>query len=113
MNQEQSAATQEWVIRLLEENGPLSCRELSARMYSEQWERWAEEHALELEDVAIYGPLRMMANLAARERGAPVALLPYKLDNHLRRMERAGLIQRIQLLNHRPMLWRVSQSPEN
>jgi len=106
---EKSRATQEWILRLLDEDGPQSANELSKKMYLEQWERWAEEHDLggEIEWDSGSEPVgaRLLANVEARKRGV-VALASYRLYNHLVRMERDGFIERIQIPGHRPILWR-------
>ncbi len=103
-----SLAIQEWVLRLLTD-GPLSVREISERMFEETWEGWAEERGVGglIEWRSDAEPLgaRLLAFCEAKDRGFPPCH-SWQLRPHLQRMERAGLVERIGLPGHRPMLWR-------
>lgn len=106
-----SLAVQGWVLRLLEE-GPLSAGEISERMWHEIREEWAEENGVA--DLIEWGnresePLgaRLLAASRARQNGS-TPLHQWELRPHLIRMEKHGLVERIVIEGHRPMLWRAS-----
>lgn len=110
-----SLATQEWILRVLGD-GPLSAREISERMFEETWEAWAEERGIggliewrtEAEPLGV----RLLAFCDARDRGLS-PLHAWQTYSHLRRMERAELVQRIGLPGHRPQLWLATPQPES
>lgn len=105
-------ALQEWTLRLLAD-GPLSGREISERMFEETWESWADEHGYGgmIEWRTPEEPLgvRLLAFCEAKDRGCE-PLHSWQLYRHLVRMEKAGLVTRIQIPGHRPILWAASNT---
>lgn len=107
-----SLAHQEWTLRLLAD-GPLSGREISERMFEETWEEWAESRGVGglIEWRTDQEPLgaRLLAFCEAKDAGCE-PLHAWQLYRHLVRMEKAGLVSRIQIPGHRPILWAVSNT---
>jgi len=106
-----SLAAQAWVLRLLAD-GPLSAGEISERMWHEIREEWAAENGVA--GLIEWGnsesePLgaRLLAASRARQSGS-MPLHQWELRPHLIRMEKHGLVERIVIEGHRPMLWRAS-----
>jgi CTP:molybdopterin cytidylyltransferase MocA len=91
---------------------PGTTREVSDRVIAAVREAWAqEEHGCEWEEVETYLPARLLAWGWAKDRGTP-PLMPWEVYPRLRKLERAGLVERIQVAGHRPMLWRATERPE-
>lgn len=94
-------------------DGPKTANEIAAVLRREVLESWAEEQGLEIEwGDEGRGPsepvgARLCAIASARRRG--VVFVPgYELLTRLPRMEKRGLVERIQLEGHRPMLWKAA-----
>ena len=89
------------------ESGPLSAREISEKLIAETREAWAESEGLSVDELEAEGwpsPTRLMAFAAADRLGVPF-VHSWEADSRLRRMERKGQVQRIQIEGRRPMLW--------
>ncbi len=105
-----SLMQQEWILRVLAD-GPLSTREISQRMIQEMLDEWAERHGYAglfewgSDDEPVGA--RLLAFSSANAEGRK-ALHPWELLPRLYRMERAGLVARIALDGHRPILWRLT-----
>lgn len=95
------------------QDGPKTANEISAVIRREILEAWAQEQGLEIEwGDEGRGPnepvgARLCAISSARRRGF-VYLPGYELQRRLPRMERRGLVERIQVEGHRPMLWKAT-----
>ncbi len=88
--------------------GPLSSRELSMRLLREDWERWAEQEGFEIAWDTDDEPVgaRLLALAEAREAGLYCGMR-WEIYRRLVRLEKRGLVERIQVPGHRPMLWRL------
>lgn len=89
--------------------GPKSTRELGDALRLEVWQAWAEKHGYTFDwgsDKEIVGA-RILAMREADELGLPY-LMPDEIYARLVNLEWRGLVERIQIDGHRPMLWRVA-----
>jgi hypothetical protein len=93
------------VLGLLDE--PRTTREIYQALLSHRWEAWAEEEGVTIEWAEDGTPRDPAVWLLSwcRERMRDEALNPEQVYNRLRRLEREGLIQRVQIPGRRPMLW--------
>lgn len=91
-------------------DGPLSVRELEDKLRREIFEGFAESHGFtwpEYEDEPA--GLRLTA-LASSERVLGLVHLHVGRGyGRLRSLEHRGLVERIQVDGHRPMLWRLAK----
>lgn len=69
-------------------------------------EAWADRRGETIEWGTDDEPVgaSLLACTEAREIG--FKLMPWEIDGRLRSLERRGLVARIQIEGHRPMLWR-------
>jgi hypothetical protein len=75
------------------------------------WEAWADRHGYDLEwetDQEPFGA-RILAFSEADEMGLPY-LFSHQVYPRLRRLERRGEVERIQVEGRRPMLWQLAAS---
>jgi hypothetical protein len=88
--------------------GPFSTREVADRVRRAAWEAWSERHGYDFEWDTDEEPVgaRILASGEARKRG--LKLHAYEIHPRLRALEKRGLVERVQLAGHRPMLWRRS-----
>lgn len=99
----------ERVITELLAAGPKTAQELSRAMHLQVLERWAaEELEMEVDWFTKAEPFgaRLLAHVWGVQQGY-VWLHAYELHNRLASMEKRGLVMRVQVVGHRPMLWRL------
>jgi hypothetical protein len=93
------------------EAGPLTANEIAYKLRREVWEAWADRHGYDLEwetDQEPFGA-RILAFSEADEMGLPY-LFSHQVYPRLRRLERRGEVERIQVEGRRPMLWQLAAS---
>lgn len=90
-------------------DGPKSVREIGTVLRREVWHAWAEKHGYDFEWETDEEPLgaRLLAIHEADDLGLPY-LMGTDVYSRLVRLERRGLVQRIQIEGHRPMLWKAA-----
>jgi hypothetical protein len=93
------------IIEILKE-GPMTEREISARIIQDARERWAEAKGYEIDwnDPPVGASLLALGQ--ARDQG--LKLHAHEIHNDLRWLERNHLISRIQIPGRRPMLWTLA-----
>lgn len=89
-------------------DGPLSANEIADRIRRGAWAAWSERHGYDFEWETDEEPLfaRLLALGEARDAG--LKLHGYEMHAPLRSLERRGLVERIQIEGHRPMLWSLA-----
>lgn len=87
-------------------DGALSAREISDAIMVKARALWAERHGYFFEWDTDEEPLgaRLLAHFEARDAGWK--LLTHEIDPRLRSLEKRGAVERIQVEERRPMLWR-------
>lgn len=92
---------------------PRTCNEISDVLRQELREKWAEEHGLEVAWDTDEEPVgvRALVHGWSRDRGTPT-LMSWEVYPRLRKLERAGLVRRIQIPGRRPMLWAQATNVE-
>jgi hypothetical protein len=90
--------------------GPRSTREISDAILQHVKEAWADKHAYDIEWGTEGEPVGASASACFEARDMGFKLLAYEIAPRLRSLEKRGLVERIQLPGHRPMLWRTSDA---
>lgn len=87
-------------------DGPKSCSEIADVLRQEVWDTWADKNGLEIEWDTDREPVgaRLLAWSTAADSGL-VHLFRDQVYPVLRRLERKGLVSRLQIAGRRPMLW--------
>ena len=88
------------------ERGPLSAREISQLILATVKEAWADRNSMAVEWGTDAEPVgaSLLACCEARDQG--FKLHPWEIHQRLVSLEKRGVVQRIQVDGHRPMLWR-------
>lgn len=85
---------------------PRTVNEISDALIHETREAWArDEMDAEWEDVKDYLPARLLAWGWGKDNDLPY-LSSWHVYPRLRKLERYGLVERLQIEGRRPMLWR-------
>lgn len=93
------------IVSLLEQ-GPRSTREISESILLHVKEAWADRRGYEIEWGTVTEPLGASLLACSEARKMGFKLHPWEIHPRLVSLERRGLVKRIQIEGHRPMLWR-------
>lgn len=88
------------------EDGPLSTQEIAEKIRRGLREEWLIDNGIYSES-EVDQPSNIVKLLSCglgRDRG--LKLMGHEIDPRLRSLEKRGAVERIQIENHRPMLWR-------
>jgi hypothetical protein len=90
-------------------DGPKSSREISEATYHAARKAWAEENGFDFDPDNpddCHPVVKILGWSTAFGRGLR-PMHPWQVDAVLRRLEKRGEVERVQIAGHRPMLWRL------
>lgn len=88
------------------ERGPMSTREISNQILLTVKEAWAERRGHIVEWGTDNEPVGASLLACSEARDMGFKLQSWEIRQRLASLERRGLVERIQIDGHRPMLWR-------